>query len=143
MLLLEKPQIFIKLKMEQQNLALTRFKKMVQRVVNVEAKTDLISSIIVWDADFRCSTSYCLSQKPSTKMQIQSLTAKESKPKEFRPKDSKLAKEKISALPYNNESRKTFRLNNKKKYLNKKRDQKNSTSTIRNNAIKGEKKRNN
>ena len=76
-------------------------------------------------------------------MQTQDLTAKESKPKESRPKDLKPADGKTLAPLRTNEPRKTSRQNKKKEYLKKKRDWKNSTPAAKDNAIEGEKKRNN
>ena len=80
---------------------------------------------------------------PKTKVQTQGSTAKESKPKESRLKDSKLANGKTPALPRTNEPGKTSRQDKKKEYLKKKRDRKNSTPATKDNAIEGEKKRNN
>ena len=64
--------------------------------------------------------SYYLSQNPSAKMQIQSLTAKKLKPKKSRLKDLKLTNKKISALSYTNKLEKLFYQKKKKKYLKKK-----------------------
>ena len=116
---------------------------MMQRAVNAKAKTDLRSNIMVRDADSRCPRGYHSFQNTSTKMQTQSSTAKESKPKESRLKDLKPANRKIPALPCINEPRKTSCHDKKKEYCKKKRDRKNSTLATGDNAIKGEKKRNN
>ena len=116
---------------------------MVQKTVNAEAKADVRSSLLVRDADSRCPRSYCPSQNISAKVQTQSSIAKKSKPIKLRPKDLKLANKKTPAPPCINEPRKTLRQDKKKKYLKKKRDQKNFTPTIENNAIEDEKKRNN
>ena len=78
-------------------------------------------------------------------MQIQNFNTKNLKFKESKPKDSKLAKRKIFALPCSRsiESKKTFCLNKKKEYLKKKRDLKNSILATRDNIVEaGEKKRN-
>ena len=76
-------------------------------------------------------------------MQTQGSTAKESKPKESRPKESKPADRKTPAPPRTDEPEKTSRQDKKKEYLKKKQDRKNSIPAIGNNAIEGEKKRNN
>ena len=130
----------IKVEMEQQDRASTSFKEMVQRAINEEAKADLRLSIMVRDTDSRCPRGHCPSQNTSTKVQTQGSIVKKSKPKEFRPKDLKLANEKTSAPLCTEESRKTSRQDKKKGYLRKKRDQKNSTPATENNTIEGEKK---
>ena len=76
-------------------------------------------------------------------MQTQGSSAKESKPKESRPKDLKPANGKTPALTRINKPEKTSCQNKKKEYLKKKRDRKNSTPTIKNNAIVNKKKRKN
>ena len=134
---------FIKVKMKQQDRALTSFKEMVQKTVKVEAKADLKSNIMVWDADSRCPRSHCPSQNTFAKVQNQGSTAKKSKPEEFRPKNSKPANRKTPVPPCINKLRKTSRQNKKKKYFKKKQDWKNSTLATRDNAIEGEKKQNN
>ena len=60
----------------------TSFKEMVQRVVNVEVKKGLRSSIMVWNADFCCPRGHRPSHNIFAKVQTQDLTAKESKPEE-------------------------------------------------------------
>ena len=132
----------IKVEIEQQDRASTSFEEMVQRAVNAEAKAGLRSSIMVRDADSRCPRGHRPSQNTSTKVQTQGLTAKESKPKESRPKESKPADGKTPAPPRTDEPGKTSRQNKKKEYLKKKRDRKNSTPATGDNAIEGEKKRN-
>ena len=97
---------------------------------------------MVRDADFRCPRGHCPSQNTSTKVQTQGSTAKESKPEKSRPKELKPADGKTLAPPRTNEPKKTSRQNKKKEYLKKKRDRKNSTPATRDNAIEGEKKRN-
>ena len=116
---------------------------MVQKTVNAKAKASLRSSIMVRDIDSRCSRGHQPSQNTSTKVQTQDSTTKESKPKEIRSKDSKLANRKTLALLCTNKPEKISRQDKKKKYLKKKRDQKNSIPATKNNAIEGEKKRNN
>ena len=135
-------KLSIKVEIEQQNQALTSFEEMVQRAVNVEVKPDLKSSIIVWDADSRCLRSHRPSQNTSTKVQTQGSTAKKSKSEESRPKDSKPTDGKTLAPPRTDEPGKTSRQDKKKEYLKKKRDRKNSTPATGDNAIEGEKKRN-
>ena len=95
---------------------------------------------MVRDADSRCPRGHRLSQNISIKVQTQGSTVKESKLEESRPKDSKLADGKTPALPRTNEPRKTSRQDKKEEYLKKKRDWKNSTPTIGDYAIEGEKK---
>ena len=75
-------------------------------------------------------------------MQTQGSTVKKSQPEEFRPKDLKQADRKTPAPPRINEPGKTSRQDKKKEYLKKKRNRKNSTPAKRDNAIEGEKKRN-
>ena len=76
-------------------------------------------------------------------MQIKGSNAKESKLKESRPKYLKPVDHKTPLSPYSNKPRKTSRKNEKKKYIKKKQNQKNSTPTTEDNAMEGEKKRNN
>ena len=116
---------------------------MMQRAVNVEAKASLRSSIMVRDADFRCPRGHRPSQNTFIKVQTQGSTTKESKPKESRPKNLKPADGKTPTLPHTNEPGKTSYQNKKKEYLKKKQDWKNSILATRDNAIEGEKKRNN
>ena len=111
---------FIKVKIEQQDRALTSFKEMMQRVVNAEFKRGLKSSIMIWDVDSRCPKSHCSSQNTSAKVQIQGLTTKKFKPEESRTKDLKPVNEKTPAPPRINKSEKTFHQDKKKKYLKKK-----------------------
>ena len=98
---------------------------------------------MVWDANCHYSRSYYLSQNTFAKVQIQSSIAKKFKSKKSKPKDLKPAKGKTSVLLCTNEPEKTSCQDKKKKYRKKKQEQKNSISAIRNNAIEGEKKRNN
>ena len=76
-------------------------------------------------------------------MQTQGSTTQKSKPKESRCKDLKLANKKTSAPLCTNELEKTSHQDKKKKYFKKKRDWKNSTPVIGDNAIKNKKKWNN
>ena len=97
---------------------------------------------MVRDADSRCPRGHRPSQNTSTKVQTQGSTAKESKPEESRPKESKPADGKTPAPPRTDEPGKTSR-QDKKEYLKKKRDRKNSTPVTGDNVIEGEKKQNN
>ena len=97
---------------------------------------------MVRDADSRCTRGHRPSQNTFTKVQTQGSTVKESKPEESRPKESKPANGKNPAPPRTNEPGKTSRQDKKKEYLKKKRDRKNSTPATGDNAIEGEKKRN-
>ena len=133
----------IKDEIEQQDRVSTSFEEMVQKAINAEAKAGLRSSIMVRNADSCCPRSHRPSQNTSTKVQTQSSTVKESKLKESRPKDSKPANKKTPTLPRTNEPGKISHQDKKKEYFKKKWDRKNSTSATRDNAIKGEKKRNN
>ena len=122
---------------------MTCFKEMMQRAVNAEAKAGLRSSIMIRNTDSRCFKSNRPSQNTSTKVQTQGLTAKKSKLKESRRKNLKLANEKTPIPPRTNKPGKTSCQDKKKEYFKKKRDRKNSTLTIEDNAIEDEKKQNN
>ena len=98
---------------------------------------------MVRDANFCYPRGNHSSQNTFIKVQTQGSIVKKSKPKESRPKDLKLANGKTPSLPCTNEPGKTFRQDKKKKYLKKKRDQQNSIPATGDNAIEGEKKRNN
>ena len=114
----------------------TSFKEIMQRAVNAEVKIGLKSSIIVQNLDACFSKGYRLSHKTFLKVQTQGSTAKKSKLKEFKPKESKSVNERSSVLFYTN---KPFKLNckdMKKKWLKKK----DSIMAIRDNAIKSKKK---
>ena len=97
---------------------------------------------MVRDAHFRCLKRHHLSQNTFTKMQTQGSSAKKFKPKKSRSKDVKLINEKTPAPPRTNKPEKTYHQDKKKEYFKKKRDQKNSTLAIGDNAIQGEKKQN-
>ena len=97
---------------------------------------------MIRDADFHCPRGYYPSQNTFIKMQTQGSIAKESKLKKSRPKNSKLANRKTPVLLCIDEPEKTSCQDKKKEYLKKKRDRKNSTPAIRDNAIEGEKKQN-
>ena len=110
---------------------------MVQKTVNAGVKADLKSNIMVWNANFRYSRGHRLSQNTFSKVQTQSLTAKESKPKESKLKETKPANSKSSASPGSNEAVMPNCQEKKKKYQKKKQDQKNSFLAIRDSAIEG------
>ena len=61
-------KLFIKVEMEQQNRESMDFKEIVQKVVNVKAKTGLRSSIIVRDLDIRCLRGHRPSHNTSSKV---------------------------------------------------------------------------
>ena len=71
---------------------------MIQRAVNTKTKAGLKFSIMVIYTDSCYSRGHCLSQNTSAKVQTQGLTAKESKPKESRYKETKPADGKFFAL---------------------------------------------
>ena len=108
-------------------------------MVNTKAKAGLRSSVILQNLDFCYFKDYCLSQNIFAKVQTQDSTAKISKLKEFRPKNSKPANRQTSAPTHINKPEKTSCQNKKKKYFVKKWNQKNFISIINNNAIKDEK----
>ena len=60
----------IKVEIEQQDRASTSFEEIIQKTVNVKAKTNLMSSIMVRDTDSRCPRGHCPSQNYFTKVQI-------------------------------------------------------------------------
>ena len=64
--------------MEQQDQKFINFERMVQRVVNAEAKTGPRSSIIVQDLDIHCPKDHCPSLSTASKVQTQGTTAKDS-----------------------------------------------------------------
>lgn len=76
---------------------------MVQNIINVEAKVDLRSSIIVWDANSYYFKYYCLFYNTFIKVQIKSLTAKKSKHIKFKPKKLKPANGRLFTLLYTNQ----------------------------------------
>ena len=106
-----------------------------QRAINAEAKASLKSNIMVRNTDSHCPKDHHPSQNTFAKIQIQGLTAKESKPKESRPKKAKAANGKSSTLPRFDEAVKPNCQEKKKEYRKKKQDQKNSSLTIGDNAI--------
>ena len=98
---------------------------------------------MIRNVDSRCPKGHRPSQNTSAKVQTQSSTAKESKPEESKSKDLKPVNKKTPAPPHINKPRKTSRQDEKKEYLKKKWDGKNSTPATWDNAMEGEKKRNN
>ena len=67
------------------------FEEIVQRAVNIEAKTGLKSIIIIQDSDIHCPQDHCSFNNTTSKIQIQEITAKNfSHLKEPKTKDPKL-----------------------------------------------------
>lgn len=64
---------------------------MVQQLANAKAKTNLRSSVIVWDTDFCCPRGYYFSNTISSKVQTQELRAKKSFTEKSKTKDPKPA----------------------------------------------------
>ena len=62
-----------------------------QKVVNIETKTNSQFSVMVWDIDSHYFRSYCLSKNIALKVQTQKTVIKNSYPKAFKVKKSKLA----------------------------------------------------
>ena len=104
-----------------------------QKAVNAKAKLGLKSSAIVQDLDARCPKGYRSSYNTSSKVQTQDLTTKESKLKEFKPQESKLANGRSSISFCTNKLFQPNYKNKRWKWLKKK----NSTLTTENNAIEG------
>lgn len=77
---------------------------MIQKSVNAKVKVGLNSSIIVWNLDIYCPRSHHLSNSFSTtsKMLIQEITAKKSRPIKSKPKKTKSVDEKAPVLFYTN-----------------------------------------
>ena len=90
---------------------------------------------MVRDADSRCPRDHCLSQNTFAKIQTQGSIAKEFKPKKSRPKKAKPVNDKPSVLSWSNEAVKLNCQEKKKEYCKKNQDQKNSTSTTKDNTI--------
>ena len=115
------------------------FKKMMQRAVNAEAKVGLRSSTIIRNLDIYYFGGHRPSNNTTMKVKTQGITSKESKPKEYRPNEAKLAECKNPALPRSESTKfgKTSRTDKKKEYLEKKkkkRVQKTNTPATRDNA---------
>ena len=79
-----------------------------QKTVNVEAKTSLKSTIMIWNVDSYYFRGHCPSQNTFAKIQTQVLTIKKFKPEKSRSKNSKPIDEKTSALSHTNKSKKMF-----------------------------------
>ena len=107
--------------MKQPDWEFVNFEKMMQRAVNAKAKTDLRSNAMVRDLDAHCPRSHCFTHATLVKVQTQGFNTKESKPKEFWPKELKSAKSKNPAPPHSEftELGKTSRINKKKTILKK------------------------
>lgn len=100
----------IMIEIKQQDLALTSFKKIIQRIVNADTKTSLKSSVMVQNLDAYCSKSYYPPQNTSSKMQTQEFNNKYSPCSEkLKNKDSK------SAPSYGNAIEPAKKKNKKKK----------------------------
>ena len=113
----------IKVEIEQQDRESMDFEEMVQRAVNAEAKTGLISSIMVWDLDACCLRGHRLSHNTSSKVQTQSSKdfSRSEKPKS---KDSKPA---LSCDNAAEPAKKEDRKDKKKKLRNCRREQSEQT----------------
>lgn len=81
----------------------------------------LKSSTIVQDSDAHCPRGHCFFYATLAKIQIQGFNIKESKPKKSRSKETKLANGKTPAPPHFEftEPGKTFRIDEKREYLEK------------------------
>ena len=73
------------------------FEEIVQKIVNVEAKAGLRSTIIIQDSDIHCFQDYHSSNNITSKMQTLRITAKNS----FYPKEPKIKDLKSALLPNN------------------------------------------
>ena len=107
-----------------------------QKAVNVQAKAGLKSSDIVQDSDICCPKGHRPSNSITSKVQTQVTTGKISKLEKSRLKESKLAEVKnpVALRSKSTEPRKISCIDKKKKYFKKKRDWKNNTPAIRDNA---------
>ena len=111
----------IKVEMEQQDRETMDFEKMVQRVINVEAKVGLKSSIMVQELDIRCFRGHRPSHNTSSKMQTQRTTVKKPRTKEFRRKKAKSTDGKTPAPPRSDKFAKLNSKKNKRKWLKEKK----------------------
>ena len=132
-------KLSIKVEMEQQDRKSMDFEEMVQRTVNAEDKAGLRSSTMVRESDARCLRGHRPSHNTSSKVQTQETTAKEPRIKESKPKKAKLTDGKNPAPPRSEsaEPKKTSRTDKRREYLEKKkkkRDRKNNTLAIGDNA---------
>ena len=131
--------------MEQQDREAMDFEKIVQRAVNVEAKTALRSSAMVRDSDIRCPWGHHPSNSTAAKVQTQETSAKEPYPKKLKTKEAKLAKKKAPALPRTNmaeflEQGKKDRKDKKRRFWERKKQSENTPATG-DNAINASKKK--
>ena len=67
------------------------FEKMVQKVVNMEAKAGLTSNAMVRNSDIHCPQGHSPLNSIASKVQTQETSAKELRSKDSRPKEAKLA----------------------------------------------------
>ena len=56
-----------------------KFKEIIQKIVNIEVKASLKSSIMIWDLDAYYFKGYCLFHNTFSKMQTQGSIIKKSK----------------------------------------------------------------
>lgn len=98
----------------------TSFKEIVQKVVNVEAKAGLRSSIMVRHSDIRCLRGKRLSNNTFSKVQNQETTIKETCAEESKPKEAKSNNSKTPIPPRSNEPIKPNRKKKKREWLKKK-----------------------
>ena len=123
--------------MDQQDWASTSFKELVETEVNMEAKTSLSSSTMVWDSDAHCTWGQSPSHNTSSKVQNQETTAKKPRTKESKPKKVKSTDEKTLTLLRSDEPAKPNCKKKRRKWLKKK----DSIPVIGDNTIEGKKKR--
>ena len=80
----------IKVEMEQQDRKSINFQEMMLRPVNVETKTGLKSSTMIYDSDIHCHKGHRPSNSIASKVQTQGTTAKDfSCPKKLKAKEIK------------------------------------------------------
>ena len=91
---------------------------------------------MVQNSDIRCPRDHRPSNSIALKVQTQGTTGKKFKPKESRPKESKLIEDKNPAPLHSEfiEPKKTFHIDKKRKYLKKKQDRKNNTLATEDNT---------
>ena len=133
----------IKVEIEKQDRETMDFEKMVQRVVNAEAKAGLRSSAIVRDSDIRCPRGHRSSNSTASKVQTQGTSAKG--PEESRTKEAKLAEGKAPAPPRitateSSEQGKKDRKDKKRRFRERK-ERSEDISATGNNAIDVSKKK--
>lgn len=82
-------KLSIKIKIEQQNQESVSFKEMLQRAINIKAKTSLKYNIIIRDLDIRWSRNHGFSKTTVSKVQTQETTIKNPFPKKLKAKETK------------------------------------------------------